>query len=466
MPNDRRAPSHARTGVDIAMRFRLFGFPVQIEASFWVIAILFGLNAAGGSMAAILTAMGIWLGILLVSLLVHELGHALAARAYGESPHIVLHALGGRTVWSPRSEPTRGQRIVVTAAGPLAGYLLATVGFIALVVSGQGLMGENIGITGRILGQLTILNLFWSTFNLLPVIPFDGGHILAAILGKGRERVALIVSGVVGVLGAIGFLALDLTFGAIILGWAAATNWMSLRRPESAAIPKEALLHMLDEAREAMDQRKLAEAHAIARAVFEATQDFDVRRRAAEIGAWSALLGGDPSAAQQVLERAPKDQPIDPYLRGAVFEALGDDQRAVETLAHARRAGDARLELAALYVKALLKVGDHERAARVTLDIFDDTPSDDARRVAQTALDAGAWVAAASLFERLFERTRVADDGVHGLRGFVEAGQMDAALRLLRSAISAGLDPDRVRHDERLATLRQDNRFEEALGGA
>lgn len=447
------------------MRFRLFGFPVQIEASFWIIAILFGLNVAGGSMAAVMLGMAIWLGILLVSLLVHELGHALAARAYGESPHIVLHALGGRTVWSPRAEPTRVQRVVVTAAGPLAGYLLAAVAFVAMMVSGQGPRGEDVGLAGRILGQLTILNVFWSTFNLLPVIPFDGGHILAALLGKGRERLSLIVSGVVGVLGAIGFLLADLMFGAIILGWAAATNWMSLRRPEPAAIPRAALLQMLDEARQAMDQGKLAEAHAIARAVFEATPDAEVRRRAAEIGAWSALLGGDSDAAKQVLERAPRDQPIDPYLRAAVYEALDDDQRAVETLAHARRAGDTRLEVAALYVKALLKVGDRERAARVTLDIFDETPSDDARRVAQAALEAGAWVAAASLFERLFERTGVADDGVQGLRGFVEAGQMDAALRLLRQAVSAGLDPERVRSDERLGALHEDTRFEDALSG-
>ncbi|MCA9643295.1 MAG: site-2 protease family protein [Polyangiaceae bacterium] len=447
------------------MRFRLFGFPVQVEPSFWVIAVLFGLNTAAGSMGALLTGMLIWLGILLVSLLVHELGHAFAARAYGESPHIVLHALGGRTVWSPNSEPTRVQRVIVTAAGPLAGYLLAAGAFVALVVSGQELLGEKVSMTGRVLSQLAILNVFWSTFNLLPVIPFDGGHIVAAILGKGRERVALIISVVVGVLGAIAFLVGNMMFGAIILGWAAATNWMSLRRPEPAPIPKEALLQMLTEARNAMDQGRLAEAHAIGRAVFEATPDADVRRRAAEIGAWSALLGGDPAAAEQVLERAPKDQPLDPYLRAAVLEASGQDQRAVETIAHARRAGDTRLELAALYIKALLKVGDFERAARVTLDIFDDTPSDDARRVAHAALDGGAALAAASLFERLFERTGVADDGVSGLRGFVEAEQMDAALRLLRQAVSAGLDPERVRHDDRLGALQRDNRFEDALSG-
>lgn len=447
------------------MRFRLFGFPVQVEPSFWIIALLFGLNTRGGSMSSMLAGMAIWVGVLVLSLLVHELGHALAARAYGEAPHIVLHALGGRTVWEPRAEPTRGQRIVVTAAGPLAGYLLAGAAFIALVVSGQGLMAEDIGLSGRILGQLTILNVFWSTFNLLPVMPFDGGHILAAILGKGRERLSLIVSGVVGALGAVAFLFADLMFGAIILGWAAATNWMNLRRPEPAAIPQEALLQMLSEARQAMDQGRLAEAHAIGRAVFEATSDADVRQQAAEIGAWSALLGGDPAAAEQVLARAPTDRPIDAYLRAAVQEALDDDQRAVETLAHARRAGDTRLELAALYVKVLLKVGDFERAARVTLDIFDETPSDDVRRVAQSALDGGAAVPAASLFERLFERTGVADDGVQALRGFVDAGQVDAALRLLRQAVTAGLDPERVRHDERLGALRADTRFEATLTG-
>lgn len=442
------------------MRFQLFGFPIQIQGSFWLLPLFLGLGS-GGSATQMIIGLVVLAGIILVSLLAHELGHAFAARAYGESPEVVLHAMGGRTVWVAQREPSRTQQVLVTAAGPLAGYLLALLALVVMVVGGEAADG---GLVGGILRQMLVLNLLWSTFNLLPVVPFDGGQIMAALLGPERRRTSLNVSMVVAALCAAGFLYARMPIGAVILGWAAFSNWSALRKPKTVEVPQSTLYETLALARHALDNERFPEAHAMARAVFEATPDSKLKAAAANVGAWAALLGGEPGEARQVLERAPADQPVDPYLRAAVAEALGEDQSALEALSHARRTGDARIEVAALYVKVLLKVGDAERAARVTGDIFEETPTDDARHVADAARDAGAALAAAVLYERIFQRSQRGDDGLQAARGFASAGQVDAALKTLGAAVAAGLDPEQARGDQSLSALTSDARFEQALG--
>ncbi|MBX3181490.1 MAG: hypothetical protein KIT72_13545 [Polyangiaceae bacterium] len=444
-----------------ALRFSLFGFPVAIQPSFWILAALLSWAMAGssGSGMAIFGRVLVLLAILLVSLLAHELGHAFAARAFGEAPRIELHAMGGKTVWSPTHEPSRTERVIVTGAGPAAGFALAAVAWVLGLAAG---VAEEPGVLAGVLGLLFILNVFWSTFNLLPVLPFDGGHIMAALLGPQRQRLALMISVGVGVAAAVACFFSKMQFAGIILLWAAFTSLGSLRLGQRLEPPREVLEETLGHAREALEQGKYPEAHAVARAVLEASTAPELKLKAVELAAWSALLGDEAALARQVLERAPADQPLDPYLRAAVSEALGEDDDAARALAHARRTGDQRLEVAALYVKVLLKLGDVERAARVTTDIFEETPTEDARKVGEAALGGGAPLAAAALYDRLFERTEAHADALQAVRGFARAGQLDAALRAVTAGVAAGLDPATLRADASLQALVADARFEQA----
>ncbi len=107
-----------------ALRFRLFGFPVEIQLGFWILAIIIGLRPGRPW-----TDAALWLGIIFVSIMVHELGHAFAARAYGQSPSIVLHMLGGLTSWAATHELSKKRRILVTLAGPGAGFALGFVAY-------------------------------------------------------------------------------------------------------------------------------------------------------------------------------------------------------------------------------------------------------------------------------------------------------------------------------------------------
>src|SRR5262249_7364769 len=109
-----------RTPYDL--NFRLFGFPVRIHPLFWLGAVLLGANALEAQDGKGLQYLLIWVFVVLVSLLVHELGHAISFRFYGSDAHIVLYLFFGLAVGSPDVRG-RGRRIMVSLAGPLAGFL-------------------------------------------------------------------------------------------------------------------------------------------------------------------------------------------------------------------------------------------------------------------------------------------------------------------------------------------------------
>src|SRR5262245_12449856 len=97
-----------------ALRFELAGIPVAIQPSFWLGTILFGAGLRG-------QALVLWVAVVLVSVLVHEFGHALTYKVFGTESAVELHAWGGGT-FGERALP-RWKRIVVSLSGPLSGFL-------------------------------------------------------------------------------------------------------------------------------------------------------------------------------------------------------------------------------------------------------------------------------------------------------------------------------------------------------
>lgn len=145
-----------------------FGIPVWVDpgAIFVLIFLVLrdGQSGAAGLAGGVILAFGV-----LLSILVHELGHAVTARWLRLQPiGIVLHGFGGYTQYRIHPNPKRG--LVVTFAGPLAQLALGVVLWFM-----PGMVPE--------LRSLAIFNLFWSLFNLLPIFPMDGGRILSYLLG-------------------------------------------------------------------------------------------------------------------------------------------------------------------------------------------------------------------------------------------------------------------------------------------
>ena len=76
------------------IHFRLFGMPVRIHPFFWVTTLILGMGAGSTPPAVVLS----WIVAVLLSILVHELGHAAVQRHYGGHPKIVLYGLGGLSI--------------------------------------------------------------------------------------------------------------------------------------------------------------------------------------------------------------------------------------------------------------------------------------------------------------------------------------------------------------------------------
>jgi Zn-dependent protease len=175
------------------LRFSLFGFPVRVHLSFLVIAVLIGLSGPEPDAAR----AAVWVAVVLVSVLVHELGHAFAARFVGAEPSIDLYALGGLTAFAPPRPLGRVQAIGISLAGPFSGFALGL-----LVLSGASVfgvehpspfVGPGAPVVDVVIGASIWVNLYWGFVNLLPILPLDGGNVLRSMLPGDpatRDRVA------------------------------------------------------------------------------------------------------------------------------------------------------------------------------------------------------------------------------------------------------------------------------------
>lgn len=115
------------------------------------------------------------------SVLAHELGHVLLARRHGvRAEGISLTVLGGTTYLPGRlADPSAVWR--VAAAGPVVSLVLGMVSYaLALVADSGGATVVGMGAT-----RLAYANFSIGALNLLPGAPFDGGHILSALLWRG-----------------------------------------------------------------------------------------------------------------------------------------------------------------------------------------------------------------------------------------------------------------------------------------
>ncbi|TMA08428.1 MAG: hypothetical protein E6J86_18545 [Deltaproteobacteria bacterium] len=166
------------------LRFKVGPFPVTIYPWFFLSAILLGAGYGFG------WRMAAWIFVVFVSVLVHELGHALVGRAFGGRPEIRLEAFGGVTFPQFRSRPRPGRQFILSFAGPIAGLLLGAVayGTVRTIPPEQG------SVSAFIMGQFIWVSVVWAAFNLLPILPLDGGNMLLAFIEGVRGKPSLTVA--------------------------------------------------------------------------------------------------------------------------------------------------------------------------------------------------------------------------------------------------------------------------------
>jgi membrane-associated protease RseP (regulator of RpoE activity) len=173
-------PEPRATRLDL--RFRLFGVPVRVSPLFWASGAILGVLYYAGPDTGTFAWFLFWMAAVLVSVLVHELGHVLAGRLFGMRGRVVLYGLGGLTL-GVDDLPRRWQRIVVLLGGPLAGFLVVAGvwGLTFLPPATDPNVAIAIGLDEV---WLLKINLYWALLNLVPLWPLDGGR-LAAEVGEG-----------------------------------------------------------------------------------------------------------------------------------------------------------------------------------------------------------------------------------------------------------------------------------------
>jgi Zn-dependent protease/CBS domain-containing protein len=176
--------------------FKLFGFKVNVDASWLILAVLVTWSLAKGLFPYYFTGFSNstywWMGIagavgLFMSIIFHEFCHSLVARQFGlQMKGITLFIFGG--VAEMESEPKSAKaEFLMAIAGPLSSVLLG--GFFYLVHIAAISAGWSSPVNGVLL-YLMIINLILAGFNLLPAFPLDGGRVLRSILWsvKGNLR--------------------------------------------------------------------------------------------------------------------------------------------------------------------------------------------------------------------------------------------------------------------------------------
>jgi Zn-dependent protease/CBS domain-containing protein len=205
--------------------FDLFGIPIKLDVTFlflmvfltWVIGTqvgvyvrIFNLSVDPSDLQrgytpwllGFLSALG-----LVISVLLHELGHSLTARRYGvQVKEITLWILGGVAQFQemPRQ---RGAEAVVAIAGPLTSVAIALLFWLL-----SRIVSPEAGAVLFVMNYLAVVNMFLAIFNMLPALPLDGGRVLRSLLAlrlsylratqvsAGISQVIAILMGIYGLL--------------------------------------------------------------------------------------------------------------------------------------------------------------------------------------------------------------------------------------------------------------------------
>ena len=159
---------------------RIAGIPIYLDLMFVLVLLFFTYRYFTSGSTQLISAGFIIVVGLLLSILLHELGHAFAGRLFNARvSHIELTGIGGIAHFERSLPRSALARSVISLAGPAVNLgLWLGLGWLAGEARGTG--NPMVSLP---LGVLASANFFLMVFNLLPAYPLDGGHTLDAWLG-------------------------------------------------------------------------------------------------------------------------------------------------------------------------------------------------------------------------------------------------------------------------------------------
>src|SRR4051794_15586424 len=160
--------------------FRVSGILVRIHVTFLLLLAWLGFSYYSHAGSAVAASKVLFILLLFGCVLLHEFGHAFAAKAFGiNTPDITLLPIGG-VARLERMPEKPAQELIVALAGPAVNVVIALTLFI--VIGPRGVLDAGTVETPNMLVQLMVINVWLVLFNLLPAFPMDGGRVLRALL--------------------------------------------------------------------------------------------------------------------------------------------------------------------------------------------------------------------------------------------------------------------------------------------
>ena len=207
------------------LSFNLFGIPVRILPWFWITMALIGGGLGANDSLSILKVL-VFILAGLISILVHEFGHALTVRKFGFPTSLTLQAFGGYASF-PAGVLSRKQSFLVTAAGPA---LQITLGILLLIVRWFVPITPE-SLLNVLMFNLISISIIWAILNCLPVYPMDGGQMMAAVLGPQRAHYVHLISAISAVLiGLAAYAYLHSVLLPIFMALFAWQNWQAFQK--------------------------------------------------------------------------------------------------------------------------------------------------------------------------------------------------------------------------------------------
>lgn len=462
------------------LNFSLGRIPVTVQASHLIVAALIGFMfvPAAAPLGVFFSdqvvaspgdpdferwrwmAIGGWMVIIFVSVLAHELGHALASMGYGFAPKITLAWLGGHTETGMAMDTPWFRRVAITLAGPFAGLLAGVVaGVFAWFLDAPPFVEYLLwGALGA--------NIFWAILNLLPVTPLDGSHVAQAVLMRVLGRKGFVVAHGIGlVLGgllAIFFIRSGSIIAAFIFGMGAVDAWRMIsayRRGEVVGTPEAThALGALDRAQDAIKAGDLDTAHREASSALMPQAPKALHSHAHQLLGWIALRRGDGRRAlehfSQVTHTKLEREPM-----ATAYSLAGDDAQAATLweLAYRERKTD---QAAEAWAGSLVLAGDDTRVAGIS-------PADAQLAASRIAFRRKQFELSAQLAERSLETSPSDQAAYDAACAYAQLGETERAFALLDRARQLGFsDVDHAAKDPDLGPLRAHPGFSSWLQGA
>ncbi len=441
---------------------RIGSIPVHVEWPFFLIAALLGGSLIQSWPGNRLVFLVIWVGIVFVSILVHELGHAIAYRLNAQHPRITITAFWGLTE-GQRALP-RWRSVVVSLSGVIAAVVVLAIP--ARLLYEGNVLFPAFSKWNIVVYEIWYINLWWSVANLLPLLPLDGGQVVQTVWNIRTARFTSLISG--GIVTIWLFFA-GYTFAAVFIAMLALMNLAEamqegfIGRGRGLAMGGAGSYRSADppEPRPPKARRKGSGRRrrrgpdlSLVPPPPPPNRPRSVDPNRLEAAAWDALRVDDAGEAESLLLEATGRGGVSPHLAASIAAAQGRNDEAVRLFVQAFSVAItppnlvvarviARAHIAVPLAEALLEPADAEVDAVAQL---------------QNHLHfTGAYRDAALVGERLVAdgRRSVAQSSYEVACSWAKDGDAEAGLAWLTRAVEAGFTaPKLIEGEDDLASVR------------